>query len=142
LPELPGKRLIQAFGLDKQGSGGSSTPDNIFDWRPGITIFPETGEIIFPTLEPFGRDIPQELQGKAYQSVYDTTKTAARQDKLPDKWALSGKNTGESSAIYQLGFNVVENSVRVVLNGRELREGVDYTVDYSISTRCRSENYL
>ena len=132
LPELPNQRLIQAFGLDKQGSGGSTTPDNVFDWRPGITIFPETGEIIFPTLEPFGRDIPTELQDKAYQSVYDTTKTFARQDKGPDKWDLTGKNTGESSAIYQLGFNVVENSVRVVLNGRELREGVDYTVDYNI----------
>ncbi|MEJ2105081.1 MAG: cell surface protein SprA, partial [Ignavibacteriaceae bacterium] len=132
LPELPNQRLIQAFGLDKQGSGGSPNPDNIFDWRPGITIFPETGEIVFPTLEPFGRDIPTALQEKAYQSVYDTTKTFARQDKGPDKWVLSGKNTGESSAIYQLGFNVVENSVRVVLNGRELREGVDYTVDYNI----------
>jgi hypothetical protein len=57
--ELPGGiRLIQAFGFDQQGSGGSPTPDNIFDWRIGYTILPETGEIIFPTLEPFGRDIP------------------------------------------------------------------------------------
>lgn len=126
------KRLIQAFGLDRQGSGGSPTPDNIFDWRPGITIIPETGEIIFPTLEPFGKDIPQGLEDKVYQSIYDTTKTFARQDKGPDKWALSGKNTGESSAIYQLGFNVVENSVKVILNGRELKEGVDYSVDYNI----------
>ena len=125
-------RLIQAFGLDKQGSGGSPTPDNIFDWRPGYTILPETGEIIFPTLEPFGRDIPEGLEDKVYQSIYDTTKTFARQDKGPDKWALAGKNTGESSAVYQLGFNVVENSVKVRLNGRELREGVDYTVDYNI----------
>ncbi|MCW8812832.1 MAG: cell surface protein SprA, partial [Chlorobium sp.] len=125
-------RLIQAFGLDKQGSGGSPTPDNIFDWRPGITILPETGEIIFPTLEPFGRDIPLGLEDKVYQKIYDTTKTFAQQDKGPDKWALSGKNTGESSAIYQLGFNVVENSVKVLLNGRELKEGVDYTVDYNI----------
>ncbi|MCW9095320.1 MAG: cell surface protein SprA, partial [Ignavibacteriaceae bacterium] len=125
-------RLIQAFGLDRQGSGGSPTPDNIFDWRPGITILPETGEIIFPTLEPFGRDIPLGLEDKVYQKIYDTTKTFAQQDKGPDKWALSGKNTGESSAIYQLGFNVVENSVKVLLNGRELKEGVDYTVDYNI----------
>ena len=125
-------RLIQAFGLDKQGSGGSPIPDNIFDWRPGITILPETGEIIFPTLEPFGRDIPEGLENRAYQKIYDTTKTFAQQDKGADKWALSGKNTGESSSVYQLGFNVVENSVKVILNGRELKEGVDYTVDYNI----------
>jgi cell surface protein SprA len=125
-------RLIQAFGFDQQGSGGSPTPDNIFDWRIGYTILPETGEIIFPTLEPFGRDIPAGLEGLRYQSIYDTTKTFARQDKAPDKWVFTGKNTGSSSATYQLGFNVVENSVKVRLNGRELREGVDYIVDYNI----------
>ncbi|MBE0570979.1 MAG: cell surface protein SprA [Ignavibacteriaceae bacterium] len=131
--ELPGGiRLIQAFGFDQQGSGGSPTPDNIFDWRVGYTILPETGEIIFPTLEPFGRDIPAGLEELVYQSIYDTTKTYARQDKAPDKWVFTGKNTGTSSATYQLGFNVVENSVKVRLNGRELREGTDYTVDYNI----------
>ena len=52
--------------------------------------------------------------------------------KVPDKWIFGGKNTGTSSATYQLGFNVVENSVKVRLNGRELREGTDYTVDYNI----------
>jgi cell surface protein SprA len=133
LPSSGGNvKLIQAFGFDKQGSGGSPTPDNVFDWRIGYTIFPETGEIIFPTLEPFGRDIPSVLAEYKYQSIYDTTKTYARQDKAPDKWLLAGKNTGTSSANYSLGFNVVENSVRVVLNGRELRAGVDYTVDYNI----------
>ncbi|MDZ7624825.1 MAG: cell surface protein SprA [Ignavibacteriaceae bacterium] len=63
LPTAQGNvRLIQAFGFDQQGSGGSPTPDNIFDWRIGYTILPETGEIIFPTLEPFGRDIPVGLE--------------------------------------------------------------------------------
>ena len=133
LPTANGNvRLIQAFGFDQQGSGGSPTPDNIFDWRVGYTILPETGEIIFPTLEPFGRDIPVGLENLVYQSIYDTTKTYARQDKAPDKWIFAGKNTGTSSATYQLGFNIVENSVKVRLNGRELREGTDYTVDYNI----------
>lgn len=133
LPTANGNvRLIQVFGFDQQGSGGSPNPDNIFDWRPGLTIFPETGEIIFPTLEPFGRDIPPDLSDKKYQSIYDTTKTYARQDKAADKWVFTGKNTGTSSATYQLGFNIVENSVKVRLNGRELREGTDYTVDYNI----------
>ncbi|HEY6626592.1 MAG TPA: cell surface protein SprA, partial [Ignavibacteriaceae bacterium] len=106
LPTAQGNvRLIQAFGFDQQGSGGSPTPDNIFDWRIGYTILPETGEIIFPTLEPFGRDIPVGLEDLVYQSIYDTTKTYARQDKGPDKWVFAGKNTGTSSATYQLGFN-------------------------------------
>ena len=124
--------LLQALGLDKVNGAGQPIPDNKFDYIPGITIFPETGEIIFPVLQPFGKNITPALQDFTYQPVYDTTKNYAQQYKALDKWELTGKNTGESSANYQLGFNVVENSVRVLLNGRELREGVDYTVDYNI----------
>jgi cell surface protein SprA len=32
--------------------------DNIFDYRAGTTILPETGEVIFPNLEPFSDDLP------------------------------------------------------------------------------------
>jgi len=125
-------KLLEAFGFDRQGEGGNPNPDDKFDWRPGLTIFPQTGEIIFPTLEPFGRNIPDELDEFAYQDVYDTTKTFARQNKIDDKWLMTGKQSGEASAVYQLGFNVVENSARVLLDGRELTAGVDYIVDYAI----------
>ncbi len=126
--------LLQAFGLDKYDAAGQPKPDNNFDYIPGITIFEETGEIIFPVLEPFGRNMIPVLKdnGYGYQQVYDTTKNYAQQYKAQDKWDLGGKNTGESSANYQLGFNIVENSVRVLLNGRELKEGTDYVVDYNI----------
>ena len=39
--------------------------------------------------------------------------------------------SGEASSIYQLGFNVVENSVRVTLDGRELTPGCRLFVDYN-----------
>lgn len=129
--ELNGKSLLNAFGLDLYGGENTSGPDNVFDYREGTTIFPETGEIVFPTLEPFGRDIPTDLNQYKYQDIYDTTKTFAQQKKEKDKWLLVGKSTGTASATYQLGFNVVENSVKVLLDGRPLREGVDYRVDYN-----------
>lgn len=125
-------KLLEAFGFDSQGEGGNATPDNKFDWRPGLTIFPETGEIIFPFLQPFGKNIPEGLEDFTYQDVYDTTKTFARQNKIADKWVMTGEQSGEASAVYQLGFNVVENSARVLLDGRELTAGVDYVVDYAI----------
>ena len=130
--ELQGVKLLEAFGLDQQGEGGNPNPDDKFDWRPGLTIFPETGEIIFPKLEPFGKDIPPELSDFKYQLIYDTTKTFARQDKASDKWVMTGKQSGDVSSVYQLGFNVVENSVKVFLDGRELTPGADYIVDYTI----------
>jgi cell surface protein SprA len=66
------------------------------------------------------------------KEVYDTTQTSAKNIKAKDKWILTGKSTGEATASYQLGFNVVEGSVRVLLNGRELTAGIDYSVDYNI----------
>ncbi len=126
-------RLLTAFGLDLLDASKNANPDNKFDFRSNLTIFPETGEIIFPTLKPFGADLPQNIPDSLkYNQVYDTTKTFAQQNKVKDKWLLTGKYSGEASSVYQLGFNIVENSVRVLLNGRELTPGTDYIVDYNI----------
>jgi len=126
-------KLLNAFGLDFIDQSNNPIPDDIFDYRPSITIFPETGEIVFPTLEPFGTDLNSSIPDSlAYQLVYDTTKTFARQNNLKDKWELTGKFSGDVTSVYQLGFNVVENSVRVLLDGRELTNGIDYSVDYTI----------
>jgi cell surface protein SprA len=126
-------RLLSAFGLDSLDASSNPNPDNVFDYRPGITIFPTTGEIIFPTLEPFGNNLPEGIPSElAFNEVYDTTSYSAKNKKERDKWILTGKSSGEASASYSLGFNVVENSVRVLLNGRELTQGVDYIVDYNI----------
>ena len=124
--------LLNAFGLDVIDASGQGNPDNIFDWRPDVTILPATGEIIFPTLQPFGLNLPVALDtALRYQAVYTSLPTIARQDKAKDKWVLAGKSSGDASSVYQLGFNIVENSVRVRLNGRELSPGSDYSVDYN-----------
>jgi cell surface protein SprA len=126
-------QLLHAFGLDNYNSSGGATPDNIFDWVPDVTVLPTSGEIIFPTLQPFGKNLPDGIPDSLrYSSVYDTSLVFAQQDKAHDRWSLTGKYSGEASSVYQLGFNVVENSVRVTLNGRELTAGSDYTVDYNI----------
>ncbi len=126
-------QLLNAFGLDLYDASGNPNPDGNFDWRPDLTILPATGEIIFPTLEPFGNNYPSNLPDSLkYQSIYDTSQTGAQNDRIHDKWEITGKYSGEASSTYQLGFNIVENSVQVTLNGRELTPNVDYTVDYNI----------
>lgn len=130
-------RLLNAFGLDLLDQSSASNPDGLFDFLPGKTILPETGDIIFPVLEPFGRNIPKNIpdfDSLKYLDVYDTTQTIAKLNKLKDKFIITGKASGTASSNYQLGFNVVENSVRVTLDGRELTPGVDYVVDYNIGT--------
>ena len=141
-----GVKLLEAFGLDKTDKSGTSTqPDGAFDFFPNRTIFPNTGEIIFPVLQPFGKDfpvgvLPDELK---YQAIYDTTITFAKQDRAKDKFVLSGEYSASVSSVYNIGFNVVENSVKVLLNGGQLKEGSDYSVDYNLGQiLIRNDNAL
>lgn len=128
-----GINLLNAFRLDITDKSGTSTqPDGAFDFKPQRTIFPETGEIIFPFLKPFGENIPNGLEDLRYDAVYDTTSNFASQDRAKDKFILKGEYSAAISSTFSIGFNVVENSVRVLLNGNQLREGIDYTVDYNI----------
>jgi cell surface protein SprA len=127
-------QLLNAFGLDYYDSGGNRNSDNVFDWRPQITVLPAAGEIIFPRLQPFSKEnvvLAGLDTSLAFQAVYDTSATYAAQDQIHDKWAISGKYSGDATSVYQLGFNVVENSVKVTLNGKALNIGSDYSVDYN-----------
>ncbi|MCX6168275.1 MAG: cell surface protein SprA [Ignavibacteriales bacterium] len=129
-----GIKLLETFGLDKTDKSGTSTqPDGAFDFFPTRTIFPSTGEVVFPVLQPFGKDFPAILPDSLkYQSIYDTLITFAKQDRSKDKFVMAGEYSASVSSSYNIGFNVVENSVKVLLNGSAEKEGIDYTVDYNL----------
>lgn len=130
------QKLVSAFGLDLTDESKSGPPDGIFDFN-SRTINTEKGEVIFPVLQPFSssnitkvfndQNIANEI---AYQSVYDTTKAGAQSDNIHDKLKLTCEFSAASSSSFQIGFNVVENSVKVLLNNIELINGQDYSVDY------------
>ncbi|MBU0472533.1 MAG: cell surface protein SprA [Bacteroidetes bacterium] len=127
------KNLLNQFRLDILDNSGQENTDGLFDFREGITIIPETGEIIFPTLEPFGRDLPPALpKDIAYYSLYSELKSTAQEDKTKNKFDLTGEYSASVSSTFQIGFNVVENSVKVTLDNTALILGVDYVVDYNI----------
>jgi len=131
-----GIKLLNAFGLDALDQGKQPGPDGVFDFKAGKTIIPETGEIIFPVLQPFGRNIPDLIPGRPdslrYNSVYDEEVTFASQNDIKDKFILTGTFSGTTKNKYQLGYTLVENSVKVNLNGRDLTAGIDYYMDYSV----------
>ncbi|MDP3581582.1 MAG: cell surface protein SprA, partial [Ignavibacteria bacterium] len=142
---IEGTKLLQAFGFDQTDkSKTSTTPDGAFDFFADKTINSETGEIIFPVLQPFGRDFPSTLPADLkFQAVYDTTINFAKQDRSHDKFIMIGEYKADVSANINIGFNVVENSVRVLLNGSPLKEGVDYEVDYNLGqVLIRNDNAL
>jgi cell surface protein SprA len=135
--------LIRALGVDKFTADGSPAPDGDgqFDFRPGRSIDLARAEIIFPALRPFDTDLARYFAGKGttlsdtseyrYQEVYDTTQTFAQQS-IRNRYIIRGKAAGEATSRYSLGFNVVEGSVQVILDGRQLVANIDYTVDYII----------
>ncbi|MDP1676894.1 MAG: cell surface protein SprA [Bacteroidota bacterium] len=135
-------KIIKLFGLDRNGESGN-TPDDKFDFTQ-YTIDQERGEIIFPTLRPFTDGLragllefepspPDTLYLKyIYDDLYDTTSIAAQNNNLKDKFVITGKITASSSNTINLGFNVVEGSVQVLLDGQILTPNIDYTVDYII----------
>ncbi len=81
-------KLLNAFGLDRVDASGNPQPDGVFDFKVAQTIYPETGEIIFPYLQPFGRNIPRSLDNAdslRFLDIYDTTAQSARNNKVKDK---------------------------------------------------------
>ena len=155
LTPLPGDveqtPLIQVFDLDRLNVNNDpqNGGDGFFDFFPGITVNTQTGSVIFPSVEPFGEYLYDKLGGGAnydnpvsynpnqakyvYRNLYVSTKTVAMEDADKNKFQLKGRYKSQGGGGIPLGaFNVPRGSVTVTAGGRQLVEGVDYTVDYQL----------
>lgn len=65
-------KFLELFGFDKYDVNGNLGVDGKFDHRVGISFEPETSEIIFPVIQPFGNNIPAQLAHLKYQAIYDS----------------------------------------------------------------------
>jgi len=146
LPEGPkeGVPLISVMNLDRLNSRNDPLPDGVFDYLEGFTIISQQARIIFPQLEPFGRDLdssafpgsPQILKDKyVYYPLYDTIKEIAKTFANLDRYIISGYAKGQSTSEISLGaFNVPQGSVTVMAGGQVLKENIDYTIDYNLGS--------
>lgn len=139
-----GNVLLQDLGLDRVGSQGQLGADNLVDFGTG-TLDPRDGKIVFPYLEPFGSRMAEIIQQSplseaeknealeqiVFSELYTTTRTNAQNSSKNNLFRIKGITKGGVSETYFLSFQLVEGSVRVRANGRELVEGVDYEVDYT-----------
>lgn len=109
-------------------------PDQLFDYLPGRTINTETGDIIFPTLRPFLDNITQYVSDTAYRfpEIYTQRKSLAQISINATKYYVKGSAKGEAgiSNSINLGFNVVQGSVKLTLGSLVLKENEDYSIDY------------
>lgn len=146
LPEgnQPGVPLISLLNLDRLNARNDPLPDGVFDFIEGFTIQSQQARIIFPYLEPFGRDLeavafngstPEIKQKYIYYPLYDTIKEIAKTYANLDRYIISGYAKGQSTSEISLGaFNVPQGSVSVTAGGQVLVENQDYVVDYNLGT--------
>ena len=138
-----GKLWIQVANLDRLNQQSAKQPDGYFDFLQGLTIDALNGRLIFPEIEPFGKDLAAQFDPIAeqalinkyvYQPLYDSTKTIAQQF-FPglNRYVIKGTYQSQVSSEFQLNsINVPEGSVVVTAGTLVLTEGADYTVDYNI----------
>ncbi len=138
-----GVPLLTLLNLDRLNNQNDPQPDGVFDYVEGYTINSSQSRIIFPVLEPFGRDLeyifttdPSLREKYLYYPLYDTIKAIAQTYANLNRFIMrgtsrSGGNTGDISLN---AFNIPQGSVTVTAGGTVLQENVDYVIDYVAGT--------
>ncbi|MBK8502649.1 MAG: cell surface protein SprA [Saprospiraceae bacterium] len=147
---LASEPLLRLLNLDNLNQLGDPQPDGAFDFVPGITIFLNTGKIMFPVLEPFGSSLakkftdPEEAKKYVYQQLYDSAIFIAQEYPELNRFTIRARFKSSATNEYSLGaFNVPQGSVRVSAGGQVLVEGRDYDVDYNLGkVRIINEAYI
>lgn len=115
-----GVSYLQMFHLDQHDETGSPRPDGVVDLE---YIDFGRGEIRFPDLEPFKLPDLEERVPQIYDSNVDKDKQDA------SRYFLQASYQNKQTKL-RMGFNILEETERVMLNGRPLTRGQDYTINY------------
>ncbi|MDB5232614.1 MAG: sprA [Chitinophagaceae bacterium] len=148
LPEsdkaVEGRPIISILNADRLNNRNDPQPDGIYDYVEGFTVLSTQGKIIFPVLEPFGRDLdslafrntPAAIKSKyIYNQLYDSIKAIAQTYANLNRFVAQGSVKGSSSSEIYLGaFNIPQGSVTVMAGGQLLQENIDYSIDYNLGT--------
>lgn len=150
--------LLQVLGLDRVNTQNEAVPDNQFDFIPGLTIDRANGRVIFPVRQPFGDyltrlirtgetvsgqtvsvniaegSVDDALASYTFEALYDQPQAVA--SRLPgiSRYQIDGTFRSASQSVFNVGFNIVPQTITVTSNGRRLVEGADYRVNASAGT--------
>ena len=132
--------IIRVLGADRLDNNNKAHSNGYFDYVEGYTI--SNGRVFIPKVEPFGsymrdylvrRGVAADKAEKyAFTELYDSTKTVAKQIAEKNKYQIVGQFKGSATNVISLdAYNVPQGSVVVTAGGITLKEGTDYSVDYS-----------
>ncbi len=130
-PEGEKKTFIYLMGLDRLDEQGNFVDggDKKVDVGNGNIFKLDAGYLIFPSLQPFAP--PDSSAFKIHKSLYVNIYNIKdrSQEEREHKFDIE-ITTSSASTTFNLGFNVLEGSEVVRLNGRELVKDKDYIIDY------------
>ena len=136
-----GTPILTLDNLDRLNNQNDPQPDGVFDFVEGYTVISQYSRIIFPVLQPFGRDLgaqlfsdPAKAKDTLYYILYDSIKAIAQQYPNLDRFILKGNAKTSGSGDISIGYNIPPGSVTVTAGGQLLRENVDYTINYDLGT--------
>lgn len=135
-----GETFLEIFGLDRRGVSGAMGSDGIVDIGNSYIFNFSSGYLIMPGRRPFDPDKDPFTHEKSL---------LADEDKTPEIYDVLFRNRNDydniskfdieitSSATFKqfyLGFLIIPGSEEVLLEGRPLMKGVDYTIEYSFGS--------
>ncbi len=137
---LNNQRWLEITGFDRLNQNNGLGADGTFDFLEGVTIDPQFGRIIFPSIEPFGADLAARFApgeddlGSRYifRELYRLTQADAQQLYAgKNRYIIKGTYQSESGSEFMLNaINIPQGSVQVLAGAMPLTEGKDFTVDY------------
>ncbi len=137
-----GTPILTLVNLDRLNNQNDPQPDGVFDFVEGYTVISQYSRVIFPLLQPFGRDIaPKVFSNPAigadslFYPLYDSIKATAQQQ-FPnlDRFVLKGSAKTSATSDISIGYNIPPGSVKVTAGGQQLSENIDYTINYDLGT--------
>ncbi|MDB5223451.1 MAG: sprA [Chitinophagaceae bacterium] len=137
-----GTPILTLVNLDRLNNQNDPQPDGVFDYVDYYTVIPQYSRVIFPVLEPFGRDLAKQVYSSPpitakdtlYYPLYDSIKAVAQQFPNLNRFLLKGSAKTSSSSDISIGYNIPQGSVTVTAGGQQLRENIDYTINYDLGT--------
>ncbi|MCW3090403.1 MAG: hypothetical protein JWP81_1472 [Ferruginibacter sp.] len=137
-----GVPIISLVNLDRLNNQLDPQPDGVFDYVEGFTVISPYSRIVFPVLEPFGRDLavqvynnpPPNAKDTLYYALYDSIKAVAQKYPNLNRFVLRGSARTSGSSDISIGYNIPRGSVTVTAGGQTLIEGADYDINYDLGT--------
>ena len=138
-----GAPIISLINLDRLNNQGDPQPDGVFDYVEGYTVYSQFSRVMFPVLEPFGRDLAKgiytnpalpAIKDSLFYILYDSIKAVAQQFPNLNRFVLKGSAKISGSSDISIGYNIPRGSVTVSAGGRLLTEGIDYDINYDLGT--------